>query len=830
MPLNAINPDELAAQQRNEETTKLRLITPVIEAKWQDIDKIIMEYYFTDGRISIDEYNVAHRGRAKKVDYLLLYKDNVLLALVEAKGQDQTADEGYSQAVEYARLLDVPFAYATNGTDLIEKDMISGLNRTMRMEDFPTPEELWDRYKRETNMTQETAEIFTYPYYITPTGKRPRYYQRIAINRAVQCIAAGQNRLLLVMATGTGKTFTAFQIIYRFWKNRKMKKILYLADRNILIDQTMQKDFKPFAEAMEKINNRRIDTSKEIFLGLYQQLKTADKDYYKQLPRDFFDMIIVDECHRGSASADSNWHDILTYFSSATQIGLTATPRDGGLEEAEREEEAAKADYNTAVSSGNEKAIEKARTAIAKAVAKREKAQNECNAAYFGNPIYTYSLKQGIEDGFLAPYKVISVELNIDKHGYYPPDGTKDVFGNPVENRLYTQDDFDRRIVVVERRETVARRITDFLKTNDCRYAKTIVFCEDIAHCQEMVRLLENENADLVAEDPRYIMQITGDNDVGKAQLDNFIEPSSKYPVIAVTSRLMSTGVDAETCEIIVLDRNVGSMTEFKQIIGRGTRIKERYEVDGEEKSKMFFTILDFRKNYMKFNDPEFDGDPVTVTSVSDGSNFPKPPIKPTPPDNPPPPPPVVAVVRVNGVDVEIVDENVRWLDADGNLVTEPLASRIRTEIISQYPTYEAFKAAWLLTKNKAVFASTLLLHQDWSTRFKIQFGYNVDDFDIIAFMAYDIEPPMSKNQRTQSASVARYLEQFDEEVTEVLRLLLDAYAETSFTNLRDVKNIFTQPKFADLGYTPLKVIKQCFGSKEKYYDLLNELENKLYE
>ena len=713
-------------------------------------------------------------------------------------------------------------------------DMISGLNKPMKIKDFPTADELWQRYQKESKFTQEEADVYTYPYYTTSTGKKPRYYQRIAINRAVKAIMSGSKRILIVMATGTGKTYTSFQIVYRFWKTRTFKKILYLADRNILIDQTMRKDFKPFAEAMEKIDNKNINTSKEVFLGLYQQLKTggrdgeAGHDYYKLLPRDFFDLIIIDECHRGSASKDSNWHDILAYFSSAVQIGMTATPKDGGIQEAILAETDARAEYNAAVSSNDIEGIARAKKAVEKAITKREKAEDECNAAYFGNPIYTYSLKQGIEDGFLAPYKVIGVELNIDKYGYYPPKGMKDVDGNPVEDRLYRQEDFDRKIVVAERRQMVAKRISDFMKTNDMRFAKTIVFCEDIPHCKEMVRLLENENADLVAEDPRYIMQITGDNDVGKAQLDNFIDPSQKYPVIAVTSRLMSTGVDAETCEIVVLDRMIGSMTEFKQIIGRGTRIKQSYECDGEEKSKMYFTILDFRKNYLKFNDPAFDGTPVTVTDVPEGNDFPKPPIKPV---DPPPVHPVVPhrVARVNGVDVSIVGEDVQYLDLNGNLVTQNISSCIRNNIITQYPTFEEFRAAWLLANDKARFASELLLGIDWSSGYKTQYGYTVDDFDIIAHMGYDIEPPMSKHQRTHSAAIAKYLEQFDDEKKEVIRLLLDAYAETNFTNLRDVKNIFAQPQFADIGLTPLKAVKQIFGGKDKYFKCLNELENKLY-
>lgn len=824
------------SQQQNEETTKMKYITPVILERWKDVDKVLMEYNFTEGRISVDEYNMTHRGKPKRADYLLLFRDNLPLAIVEAKGADHSADEGYSQAVEYARILDVPFAYSTNGDDLIEKDMISGINKNMKMKDFPTIDELWERYQKESNLTREQVNIYSFPYYVTATGKKPRYYQRIAINRAVKSIVEGQQRLLIVMATGTGKTFTSFQIIYRFWKTRTFKKILYLADRNILVDQTMRKDFKPFADAMEKIDNKNINTSKKIFLGLYQQLKTGGRngeeghDYYKQLPRDFFDLVIIDECHRGSASKDSNWHEILTYFKSAVQIGMTATPKDGGIQDAIKAEEESRKDYNNAVASNDTRLIEQAKKNVEKAIVRREKAESECNAMYFGNPIYTYSLKQGIEDGFLAPYKVLSVDLNIDKYGYYPPKGTKDVNGEPIEDRLYTQADFDRKIVVVERRELVAKRISDFMKINDMRYAKTIVFCEDIPHCQEMVRLLENENKDLVAEDSRYIMQITGDNQVGKEQLDNFVDPSSKYPVIAVTSRLMSTGVDAETCEIVVLDRIIGSMTEFKQIIGRGTRIKQEYECDGEEKSKMYFTILDFRKNYLKFNDPAFDGTPVTITDVAEENDFPKPPIKPNPETPPQPPAAPHRVARVNGVDVTIVGEDVQYLDLDGNLVTQNITSCIRNNIITQYPDFESFKAAWLLANDKARFASELLLGIEWGSGFKTKYGYTVDDFDIIAYMGYDIEPPMSKHQRTQSLAIANYLEPFDDDKKEVIHLLLDAYAETNFTNLRDIKNIFSQPQFTEIGLTPLKAVKQVFGGKDKYFKCLNEIENKLYE
>ena len=828
-----LDPNEILKQQQNEETTKLNLITPVIQQKWQQTDKIIMEYVYTAGRISIDEYNVSHRGKQKKLDYLLLWKDNILLAVVEAKGQNHSADEGYQQAIEYARDLDVPFAYTTNGIELIEKDMITGINKHIKISDFPTPDELWSRYINEKGFDNDSEAVITYPYYQTIGGKKPRYYQRIAINRTVEHIVKGNKRALLVMATGTGKTFTAFQIIYRFWKMRKMKKILFLADRNILVDQTMRKDFSPFTNAMVKFNNSNIDTSKEVYLSLYHQLKSPTEDFYKDFPKNFFDLIVIDEAHRGSASEDSSWHEILTWFDGAVQIGLTATPKDGGIEEAIAEEEKASRKLTTALSKNpNDFAmLERLKNNFNKAHMNRIKAEQSSNMAYFGNPIYTYSLKLGIEDGFLAPYKVISVELDIDRSGYTPEVGKLDINGEPVELRTYTQEEFDRKIIVEDRRQTVAARITEFMKVNDCRYAKTIVFCESIEHAQDTVRRLENLNADLVAEDSRYIMQITGDNEVGKAQLDNFVDPNSKYPVIAVTSKLMSTGVDAETCKIIVLDRTIGSMTEFKQIIGRGTRVKEHFMCEDEEDSKMYFSILDFRKNYLKFNDPGFDGEPVTVTLVDPGKPFTPPPVKPTKVKTDGNPNKQGRMARINGVEVEIVEETVRYLDQNGHLVTQNLDTCVRNNILAQYPTYDDFKQAWNIAQDKARFANELLLDdgESWVKSFEIRYGYKVDEFDIIAYFGYDIEPPMSKKQRTQNIKITKYLASFEDEHREILRCLLDSYAESSFTNMKDIKKTFKNKRYEKYG-SPLMIIKKFFGTKEKYFKVLKELETRIYE
>ena len=778
-----INPDDLEAAKANEESTKLNLITPVLLEKWGGADKIVMEYPISDGRISVDEYGDAHRGKKKYADYLLLWYQNVPLAIVEAKGSNHSADEGYAQAINYAALLDVPFAYATNGHDLIEKDMIAGLNRTMKMGDFPEPDELWERFKREKDMPEETDRVYAAPYYMTPSGKRPRYYQRIMVNRATEAILRGQQKILLVSATGTGKTFTAFQLIWRLWKTGVKRKILYLADRNILVDQSMANDFQPFADAMCKFDNKSYDTAHELYFALYQQLQHEDHNYFEAFPHDFFDLIIVDECHRGSANADSRWREILDWFGSATKVGLTATPKD-------------------------------------------DADPDRSNIAYFGDPIYTYSLKQGIEDGFLAPYKVVVAQLNIDQFGWYPPEGFRDVNGNEVERRLYTQEEFDRKIIVVDRREKVAKRITDYMKVNDLRYGKTIVFCEDIPHAAEMVRLLENENADLVAKDPRYVMQITGDNAYGKAQLDNFIDPGSRYPVIAVTSRLMSTGVDAQTCKLVVLDRSIGSMTEFKQIIGRGTRVKELYWCEGEEESKMYFHILDFRKNYEKFSDPEFDGSPTDVIDVPPDHPMPKPPIKPDP--DTPPVHPSGRVARVAGVDVEIIGEMVQFIDADGHLVQQNLSSCVRNNILASYPTEDEFRAAWLTTHNKRALADQLLLEVEWNGSFRTRYGYDVDNFDIVCNFAYDVDPPISKRHRAESANVERYLRSQDPEVSDLFRLMLEVYRETGFENLRDMR-VFRQAYFTDAGWNA-KRVQRVFGSKKAYLEALDTLENALYE
>ena len=555
----------------SEEDIKMKYITPAIEkAGWDIKTQVRAEYTFTNGRIIV-RGNLVARGRRKRADYLLSYKPNMPLAIIEAKDNKKPMGAGMQQGLEYAEILDIPFIYSSNGDGFIEHDRFTGKERELSLDEFPSPNELWERYKKGKGIQPHEERVIEEDYFFDMSGKSPRYYQRVAINRVIEAIAKGQDRILLVMATGTGKTYTAFQIIYRLWKSRTKKRILFLADRNILIDQTMANDFKHFGDKMIKVNRKNVSKAHEIYLALYQSMTGSEdwQDIYKQFSPDFFDLVIVDECHRGSAKDNSAWREVLEYFSSATQIGLTATPKE-----------------TKDVSTSN----------------------------YFGEPVYTYSLKQGIEDGFLAPYKVVRVSLDRDLEGYRPAKGKVDKYGNLIEDRIYNVSDFDRNLILEKRTEIVAKKISEFLrKTN--RFDKTIVFCVDIDHAERMRQALVNENSDLVKENSKYIMRITGDNEEGKAQLDNFIDPVSKYPTIVTTSKLLTTGVDAQTCKLIVLDSNINSMTEFKQIIGRGTRIKEEY-------GKLFFTIMDFRGVTRLFADPDFDGDPVVIYEPKEGEDI----------------------------------------------------------------------------------------------------------------------------------------------------------------------------------------------------------------
>ena len=551
-----------------------KFITPALEhAGWDKISQILEEVTFTDGKIYV-RGRFSARGARKRADYILYYKPNIPIAIIEAKDNNHSVRAGIQQALDYARILDIPCVFSSNGDGFLFHDRTSleNIESELSIDEFPSPELIWKKYKKYKGIVSSDAErIISQDYYFDGSGRKPRYYQQIAINRTVEAIAKGQNRILLVMATGTGKTYTAFQIIHRLWKAGAKKRILFLADRNALIDQTKRGDFKHFKDKMTVVKHRQIDKSYEIYLALYQGLSGSEEEanVYKQFTPDFFDLIVVDECHRGSAKEDSAWHEILSYFKKATHIGLTATPKE---------------------------------------------TKETSNIEYFGEPVYTYSLKQGIDDGFLAPYRVIRVSLNVDAEGWRPESGKKDKDGQIVDDRIYNRLDYDRNLVIDERTMKVAEKVTEFLKGYD-RFAKTIIFCVDIDHAERMRNSISNKNSDLVAENYKYVMQITGDNEEGKRELYNFTNPDEKYPVIATTSELMTTGVDAQTCKLIVLDANINSMTKFKQIIGRGTRIYE-------DQDKMFFTILDFRNATDLFADKDFDGDPIKIKTVDESTSI----------------------------------------------------------------------------------------------------------------------------------------------------------------------------------------------------------------
>lgn len=785
--------DDLDEQQKNEESTKLNYITPAIQKKWNsEGDRIVMEYgkrgsghYFTDGQILVETDGTVKRGEQKKVDYLLLFKNNLPLALVEAKGYDHDVNEGVGQALEYAALLDVPFAYASNGQVFHEEDRLTGKNCEFGMDEFPTSTELWERYRNAENISDDETELIISPYYITPDGKTPRYYQRNAINRCITAIAKGQNRLLLVMATGTGKTFVAMQIIYRLYSKGVKKKILFLVDRNALADQTFD-DFTAFKKTMVKIGEKytlkteeeiKKLTAYEVFISLYHQMKSGKSDedgdfeedstasYYKNLPRDFFDLIVVDECHRGSLREESSWHEMLEYFSSATQIGLTATPKE------------------TAFGS---------------------------NIEYFGKPVYSYSLKQGIADGFLAPYKVIAYELDVDRDGYMPKPGELDIKGKPLENRRYEQQEFDRKLIIDERRKLVAKKISDYMKATD-RFQKVIVFCETEEHAGAMTNYLRNENSDLVKEDQRYVVRITAGDDAGKKQIKSFKAPSQKYPVIAVTSKLLSTGVDTQTVELIVMDKTIGSMSEFKQTLGRGTRIKEYYKVGEEEKSKTHFVLMDFRKNYLKFNDPEFDGE---VEIVEGGTDMPLRARKKKKRE----------VFRINGVNVEIAGQQVMYLDEDMRLVKEVNVEEcVKNNIVDHYAEYTDFQTAWKKSAEKRLLAYELLLNESVANSLRKEYGLPCDYYDLIGFYGYGIPIP-SKEKKI--SNVKDYIIKLPIEQKEVMEIVLEIYKTTDWTDLRLIK-IFGLPAFAAKGYTTKTALKP-FGGKDGYEKVIDEMEETL--
>ncbi len=811
----------------SESDVKEKFITPaIVRAGWDELTQIRREVYFTDGRIYVKGRMTA-RGKRKFADYILYYqslKKNIPLAIIEAKDNSHTIRSGIQQALGYANTLDIPFVFSSNGEGFFFHDKTSTdgkIEWALSLDAFPSPAELWEKYKAYKGISSPEQEaVITQDYFQDSSSRSPRYYQTIAINRTLEAIVKGQKRILLVMATGTGKTYTAFQIAYRLFKSKAKRKILFLADRTALVDQTLRGDFRHFKDAMtvikKKVVNvdgketlvsnkkRGIDTADkafDIFLGLYQGLSNSDPeipDAFKDFSPDFFDLIIVDECHRGSAAEDSKWRQILDYFKSATHIGLTATPKET-------------ADIS--------------------------------NQHYFGDPIYTYSLKQGIDDGFLAPYKVIKVTLDADSEGWRPPKGYLDKDGNPVEDRIYNRTDFDRNIIIEERRKLVAAKITEFLKGNDA-FAKTIVFCVDIEHAEGMRAALANANPEQVLKNAKYVMQITGDNEEGKRELDNFINPREKYPVIATTSKLMTTGVDAQTCKLIVLDSNIGSMTEFKQIIGRGTRVNEEY-------GKTYFTIMDFRNVTNLFADPAFDGDPVISKDFSQDEdlggvdeegtslppeeeevNFPRPDeVNETDQQNTygqkkKGKTEKIKKIIIEGIEVTIINERVQYLDADGKIITENLTDYTKANILKRFQSLETFLTHWNQADKKKAILEELENQGIFFESLQEEVGSEWDPFDLICHVAFDAKP-LTRKERAENVKKRNYFAKYGKKAQNILSNLLDKYADEGIKDIESTEILKLDP-FRSIG-TPLELIR-AFGSKEDYDRAIKELEDELYK
>ena len=797
-----------------------KFILPALEAAgWDKMQQIREEVSFTNGRIIVRGKLVA-RGKAKRADIVLYYKPNIPIALIEAKVNKLSVGAGIQQGLGYAETLDIPFVFSSNGDGFVFHDRLAGpgeaVETQLSLDAFPSPAELWQRFSKARGYTGEQEEIILQDYFADTSGKEPRYYQVNAINAAVEAIARGRDRILLVMATGTGKTYTAFQIIWRLWKARRCKRILFIADRNILVDQTMVNDFRPFGGAMAKLSaqaktiqkedgteeavttaidrRRRIDTAYEIYLGLYQAITGPEESQkiFREFSPDFFDLIVIDECHRGSAAEDSAWREILEYFSGATQIGLTATPKE------------------TAYVS---------------------------NIDYFGEPVFSYTLKQGIHDGFLAPYKVVRIHIDRDVEGYRPDPGQLDRDGNEVEDRLYNTKDFDRTLVLDERTKLVARKVTEFLKDSGDRYQKTIVFCVDREHADRMRWALINENADLVAENHRYVMRIVGGDMEGQAQLDNFIDPQSRYPVIVTTSRLLSTGVDAQTCRLIVLDREVGSMTEFKQIVGRGTRVHE-------DSRKFYFTLMDFRGATSHFADPDFDGEPVQIYEPGEGDS-------PVPPDDPssgadggypvhPGEDDVTVIgandgdggqqhfagkVYVDGVQVQILAERVQYLDANGHLVTESLRDYSRKNLRRHYASLDDFLKRWTSSERKQAILDELAAEGLPLQPLADEVGADLDPFDLICHVAFDAKP-LTRRERADNVRKQDVFGKYGDQARAVLEALLAKYADEGVLDIDDPGILRIAP--LDRLGTPVQLVNS-FGSREAFHSAVHAMQSALY-
>lgn len=787
----------LSKKQMSEEDIKLQFITPAIISKW-GLNQITMETSITAGKINLHG-NFVHRDKPKKADYVLYINANNPIAIVEAKDNKHAISFGLQQAMTYATMIDVPFAYSSNGDGFIEHDFLTGAEREFALEDFPSPEELYARFKSEANggngLNSMEEAIIQQPYYYSQSTYPPRYYQRIAVNRTLDAIAKGQNRILLVMATGTGKTYTAFQIVYRLLKSKMKNKILYLADRNNLVDQSIQQDFSPLEKVIHKINYAKDDpatiTSYQIYFSLYQQLtgnedseedSSNDELLIKRLEalfdKDFFDLIIVDECHRGSAKKDSNWRKILDYFSSATQIGMTATPKE---------------------------------------------TKYISNIDYFKEPIYEYSLKEGIEDGFLAPFKVINITTDIGD-GWRPYKGQRDINGNIIEDRIYNNSDYDYHIIIEDRIVQVASEITAYLKATD-RMAKTIVFCPTEDAALRMRDALVQLNQDMCKENPDYVVRITGSDPYGKSKLKYFISVNTKYPIIATTSKMLSTGTDCKMTKLIVLDQMIGSMTEFKQIIGRGTRLRE-------EDGKTHFVVMDFRGVTRLFADPDWDG-PIEMdenygntkpqSPSSDSGDEPEGNVP-----NDPPEPHDTPIVDADGCRVHIINKTVSVYDTNGKLLRqESIIDYTKTNILGTYASLENFIRQWTaeekkekiqdLFKEKGIDLESLKADQNMS---------DVDDFDFICHVAFD-KKPLTRKERANNVKKRDFLNKYSGAAREVLDALLDKYMNTGIYEIEKTEILKLNP-FIKLG-KPSK-ITQYFGGKEGYKKAIRELEYELYE
>ncbi|HBA1051585.1 TPA: DEAD/DEAH box helicase family protein [Escherichia coli] len=782
----------------------------ILNAGWDNTTQIRQEVKLRDGKVIV-RGKVAARRTVKSADIVLYHKPGIPLAVIEAKANKHEIGKGMQQGIEYARLLDVPFVFATNGDGFIFRDATAAegecLEKQITLDDFPSPAELWQKFCLWKGYTQAQLPVITQDYYDDGSGKSPRYYQLQAINKTIEAVSNGQNRVLLVMATGTGKTYTAFQIIWRLWKSKNKKRILFLADRNILVDQTKNNDFQPFGTAMTKVSGRTIDPANEIHLALYQAITGPEEDQkaFKQVAPEFFDLIVIDECHRGSASEDSAWREILDYFSSATQIGLTATPKE---------------------------------------------THEVSSTDYFGDPVYVYSLKEGIEDGFLAPYKVVRVDIDVDLQGWRPTKGQTDLNGEVIDDRIYNQKDFDRTMVIDERTELVARTITDYLKRTN-PMDKTIVFCNDIDHAERMRRALVNLNPEQVKKNDKYVMKITGDDEIGKAQLDNFINPKKPYPVIATTSELMTTGVDAKTCKLVVLDQNIQSMTKFKQIIGRGTRIDERY-------GKLWFTILDFKKATELFADERFDGIPekvmdTTPEDIADPeSDFeekleeisehdeeqvtgvdepPAPPYQVTDTDDVGPLPEEdekkIRKFHVNGVAVGVIAQRVQYYDADGKLVTESFKDYTRKTLLKEYASLDDFTRKWQDADRKEAIIHELEQQGIIWEVLAEEVGKDLDPFDMLCHVVYG-QPPLTRKERAENVRKRNYFTKYSEAAQAVLDNLLDKYADAGVQEIESIQVLKLKP-FDSMGTLP-EIIKTGFGDRNGYNQALSELENEIYQ